>query len=135
MPIPHVITRLNRWALNPLMRTFAGRIPPLAIVIHHGRRSGRRYETPVLAFPRGASVTFALTYGTDVDWLKNVMAEDGCRLVYRSRERELSRPRMLPAGKGHQRLPAPIRSILRLINVDDFLEMDKVPRDTGQAVA
>jgi hypothetical protein len=43
--------RINRAFTNPAMRTIAGRVPPLAIVQHLGRRSGQSYRTPVLAFP------------------------------------------------------------------------------------
>jgi hypothetical protein len=43
--------RINRAFTNPVMRTVAGAMAPLAIVEHLGRGSGRRYRTPVLAFP------------------------------------------------------------------------------------
>lgn len=44
----------------------------LAEVEHVGRRSGRTYRNPVNAFRDGDHVTFALTYGRRVDWLRNV---------------------------------------------------------------
>lgn len=123
MPIPKAITGFNRRILNPVMSLLAKRAPLMAVVVHRGRRSGQRYETPVLAFTRAATVTIALTYGTDVDWLKNVRAGGGCRLIRRGREREAVRPRMLLPDEGRRRVPAPIRVALRLLNVDEFLEL------------
>ncbi|MGH6915188.1 MAG: nitroreductase family deazaflavin-dependent oxidoreductase [Geminicoccales bacterium] len=123
MPLPDALARINRRVTNPLMRRIAGRAPLMAIVVHHGRRSGRRYETPVLAFGRGPTVTIALTYGADVDWLKNVRAADGCTLIQRGRARELSGPRMLPPAEGRRRMPALVRLILGLLHVDGFIEL------------
>jgi deazaflavin-dependent oxidoreductase (nitroreductase family) len=123
MPLPSWLARFNRRAANPLMRRIASYAPMMAIVVHRGRRSGRRYETPVLAFSRGPVVTIALTYGADVDWLKNVRAAGGCTLIQRGRARDLAGPRTLPPDEGRRRMPGPVRAILRLINVEGFIEL------------
>lgn len=127
MPLPEALARFNRKATNPLMRRIAGRAPFMAIVVHRGRRSGRRYETPVLAFSSGPRVTIALTYGADVDWLKNVRAAGGCTLIQRGRARELAGLRMLPP-EGRQRMPVPVRLILGLLHVDGFIELTERER-------
>ena len=54
MPIPISVGRVNRAFTNRFMRFFAGWVPPLAIVEHTGRRSDRRYRTPIMAFRSGA---------------------------------------------------------------------------------
>ena len=41
---------------------------------HRGRTSGRAYQTPINVFRRGDAYLFFLTYGADVDWVKNVLA-------------------------------------------------------------
>jgi len=46
--------RVNRVFTNPLMGTFAWLVPPLAVVHHAGRKSGRPYRTPVVAFKAAA---------------------------------------------------------------------------------
>ena len=82
MPIPHLVTRTNKRYVNPLVLRVSSRVPPFATVHHRGRRSGRPFTTPVLAFreppsataPRKVRVIIALTYGSDVDWLRNVEA-------------------------------------------------------------
>jgi deazaflavin-dependent oxidoreductase (nitroreductase family) len=132
MPLPQALARFNRRAANPLMRKLASRAPLMALVVHRGRRTGRRYETPVLAFTRGAVVTIALTYGADVDWLKNVKAAEGCTLIRRGRRLELTGPRILPPDEGRRRMPGPIRAILRLLDVDGFIELTERNRAGNQ---
>lgn len=127
MPIPKGITKVNRRFLNPVMRHLAARMPGIAVVVHRGRKSGRRYEAPVLIFMQGERATLALTYGSDVDWLKNVMAAGGCRLIRRGREREATDPQRISTEEGMRRMPAPIRMILQLFNVDEFVEMTEAP--------
>ena len=77
MPIPKSIAKFNKHVTNRLFLIFAGRLSPFAIVNHVGRRSGRGYRTPILAFPTEAGFVFALTYGRDVDWVRNLLAADG----------------------------------------------------------
>ncbi|MEZ4570554.1 MAG: hypothetical protein R2849_09560 [Thermomicrobiales bacterium] len=36
---------------------------------------------------------------------------------------------MLSPAEGRRRMPLPIRMLLRLLNVDDFLELTKCPSD------
>jgi deazaflavin-dependent oxidoreductase (nitroreductase family) len=123
VPFPKRITSFNHRVANPIMRKLAVHAPGMAVVNHRGRRSGKRYETPVLIFANGKQITLALTYGTDVDWLKNVRAANGCRLVRRGRVRDAKNPRMLSTEEGMRRMPAPIRWILRLSNVREFVEL------------
>jgi hypothetical protein len=50
MNLPRFMRRMNRVFTNPLMRTVAWRVRPLAVVHHVGRKSGRPYRAPVVAF-------------------------------------------------------------------------------------
>src|SRR5690349_15459491 len=95
MPLPRALARFNRRITNPLVRRFAGRLPPLGLVLHRGRRSGREYRTPVMAFPTGDRVTFALTHGPEVDWVRNVLEAGGCHLVYGGRTLSLREPHLV----------------------------------------
>jgi deazaflavin-dependent oxidoreductase (nitroreductase family) len=95
------LTRLNRQLFNPVVRTFAGRRrSPVAVVEHHGRRSGRRYRTPVLAFRVEDGYVVALFYGADRDWVRNVLAARSCTLERGGRRVELTAPRMLDISDG-----------------------------------
>jgi len=93
-------------------------------VEHHGRTTGTRYRTPVLTFRSAETFVVALTYGADVDWVKNVLAEGGCRLIYKGRSIDLGSPRI---GGAELSAPVPgwIRSALSLIAVEDYLTMSE----------
>ncbi len=56
MHIPRFMRHLNRVLTNPVLGTFAWLVPPLAVVHHVGRKSGRAYRTPVVAFRSDAGV-------------------------------------------------------------------------------
>jgi deazaflavin-dependent oxidoreductase (nitroreductase family) len=120
MPLPDGLARFNRRVTNPFMRTFAGRMPGMAIVEHLGRSSGRQYRTPVNAFRTDDGCAIALTYGPDRDWVKNVQAAGGCTLRQRGRRVELGHPQIV-AGTGL--LPTPVRAVLRVLNADSVLRL------------
>src|SRR6266508_1110713 len=112
MPLPQGLGRFNRLVTNPVTRTFAGRVPGFAIVVHRGRTSGRRYRTPVNAFARpDGGYTLALTYGPDAQWVRNVLAQGGCTLEATGRrgQRRAEYPRALErCSTGRRtRRPAP----------------------------
>ena len=121
MPFPRPLARINRRVTNPVARLVAGRLPPLAIVEHRGRRSGAAYRTPVMAFRDGDRFAVALTYGPDADWVRNVLAEGGCTLEHGRRRLPLTAPHLLHGETGRERLPLPVRLALRLLRVDDYL--------------
>ena len=81
--------------INPLTRRFAGWLPSFAILTHVGRRSGRSHRTPINVFRRGDHYLFALTYGSKVDWVKNVLAAGGCDMQTRGRHIRLVEPEVI----------------------------------------
>jgi deazaflavin-dependent oxidoreductase (nitroreductase family) len=68
------VKRLNKYVENPLQLRFSGRSGLVATVHHVGRRSEKRYATPVMAYRSDDGVVIPLPYGTDVDWLRNVLS-------------------------------------------------------------
>jgi deazaflavin-dependent oxidoreductase (nitroreductase family) len=113
---------------NPVSRRFAGHLPGFAILVYVGRRSGRTYRTPMNVFRHGDEYVFALTYGSDVQWVKNVLAAGGCELETMGRKVRLIDPRLFVDPK--QRLmPLPVRLFLRVMRVTEFLLMRPAPTD------
>ena len=123
MPIPKSIARFNRFVTNPLARLVAGWAPGFAVIRHRGRKSGTVYSTPVNIFRVGDEFIIALTYGSDVDWLKNVMAAGGCTVRYRNREIPLVDPFAMTTGEGMSKMPAAVKAILRTANVTEFIRL------------
>ena len=74
MPIPYPIRAFNKVVTHRLTGPFAARLPWFGVLVHVGRRSGRTYRTPINAFRTRGGYVFALTYGADTDWLRNVRA-------------------------------------------------------------
>jgi deazaflavin-dependent oxidoreductase (nitroreductase family) len=122
MPIPKVVGRWNKAGLNRLIRHIAPWMPGLGVVIHRGRRSGRRYETPVEVFPAADGYVLALTYGPDTDWVKNVLAAGGCELRTRGRIIRLGSPRLFHDENRSSIRPLE-RQVLRALRVTDFLSL------------
>jgi deazaflavin-dependent oxidoreductase (nitroreductase family) len=122
MPLPRSIARANRRVTNHLLGGLARRLPGFGIVVHTGRRSRRQYRTPVNVFRRGDRYVIALTYGSNADWVRNVLADDGCTLETRGQTLRLSRPRLFH-DESRRHVPAPVRLILGIVNVSDFLEL------------
>ena len=126
MPIPRPVARLNRAGLNRLTRRIAPLAPGMGVVIHRGRRSGRRYQTPVNVFRTPDGYRFALTYGPESDWVKNVLAADGCKLRTRGRTVALVSPRLVHDESRSGIRPLE-RAVLRLLGVADFLSAKTAP--------
>jgi deazaflavin-dependent oxidoreductase (nitroreductase family) len=85
---------VNRY-LNPVLRPVVKRLPGFAILSHTGRKSGRTYRTPVNVFRRDDHYFFFLTYGSDSQWVKNVLATGSCSIQTRGRVIELVEPELV----------------------------------------
>ncbi|WP_456846887.1 nitroreductase family deazaflavin-dependent oxidoreductase [Cellulomonas sp. P5_C6] len=127
MPIPLWVTRVNRRVTNPVMERFSDWLPPLATLHHVGRRSGRRFRTPVFAFTTPRGIVIALTYGPDVQWLQNIEAGGEARLVRRGQAFVLSDPQRLHGPDGARWMPPVIRAALALMDADEFVMLDAAP--------
>ena len=72
-------------------RAFAERVPPFVVVHHVGRKSGKPYLTPVVAFAGQDEqatrvVASPLVWGSDADWCRNIRAAGSYTLTRRRRE-------------------------------------------------
>ena len=121
MPLPKSLARFNRHVTNRVSRAFAGHAPMFAIVEHRGRRSGREYHTPVNAFRVDGGVRFALTYGSDADWVRNVRAAGEFRAQIRGRTLTLVDPQLRHDASAAWAPPG-VRQILRAIGAGDYLD-------------
>ena len=122
MPLPRAVARINRRVTNRLLTGLATRLPGFGVVVHTGRRSRRQYRTPVNVFRRGDRFTIAVMYGINADWVRNVLAEGGCALETRGRTLRLSHPQLIH-DENRQAVPPPVRFVLGLVNVSDFLRL------------
>jgi deazaflavin-dependent oxidoreductase (nitroreductase family) len=101
-----VIAHINKYVTNPLQRLWAPWLPYMAVIEHTGRKSGKPYRTPVMAFVDSKSVSVVLNYGEHSDWVRNVRAAGSAQLVHRGRHYRLTNPRIIPATDQKARLVA-----------------------------
>ena len=74
------------------------------------------------AFVAAGGYVVALTYGTDSDWIKNVLAAGGCELVTRGRTVRLTAPELFH-DETRRHVPRPVRPILGMFGVSDFMRL------------
>lgn len=94
LKLPRALARFNRVVTNRIQGQWAWLLPPWAVVCHRGRRSGRRYRTPVNAYKRGRRLAIVILYGEESDWVRNVLAGGG-QVVRAGRTYDLIAPEVL----------------------------------------
>jgi len=126
MPAPRWLARANRTGLNRVTRFIAPWAPGWAVVIHRGRKSGRIFRTPLWAFRRQGGYVIALTYGSDTDWLRNVLAAGGCELETRRRRYQVRSPRVYRDENAADMPPFIQFMLRRVIKATEFASLDVV---------
>jgi deazaflavin-dependent oxidoreductase (nitroreductase family) len=121
VPLPTSMTRFNRSVTNRVMKPFARHAPKFGVVIAYGRTSGTRYETPVNVFAANDGVLIALSYGEDVDWLKNVLAAGGCEVVRSGRAEHFESPIVVGADEALVFVPSACHPVFRALGISKFL--------------
>lgn len=114
---PRWMPQWNRRLTNRVQGAWAPYLPPWAMIQHVGRRSGKAYETPVMALRHRGSYAVALPYGSHTDWVRNVFAAGGCRMRRGGRVVELTRPRVVtdPADGALPRALRPVAGRLGVL--------------------
>ncbi|QIS14119.1 nitroreductase family deazaflavin-dependent oxidoreductase [Nocardia arthritidis] len=106
------VARFNRQVTNRLVGRWAGSLPPWAVVVHRGRKSGKSYRTPVLARVADGRVLIAVLYGARTDWLRNIAAAGGGELIRSGKRYRLESPAVLDR-RDRDTLPPVSRQLFR----------------------
>jgi deazaflavin-dependent oxidoreductase (nitroreductase family) len=105
---------------NRLARILAGR-RLYALLRHTGRRSGKRFETPVVAWKTRSGILVPIAWGTKADWYRNTVAAGGCDIRLRGRWYHCATPRVVARAEALAYLAEPMRTVVRLGPVRQFL--------------
>ena len=98
-PLRNALRQLTR-VMRPLALRSAGKEGSAnSVITHVGRRSGRVYQTPVVAVAHGDSFLIALPYGERTDWLKNVLAKGSATLITGGKTYQVDRPEVIPMAE------------------------------------
>ncbi|MBB2770982.1 MULTISPECIES: nitroreductase family deazaflavin-dependent oxidoreductase [Mycolicibacterium] len=123
-----VVRTFNKYVLNPVMRLPAGRKHWYASVIRHtGRRSGKTYTTPVVAEQVADGFVIPLPYGTDVDWLRNVVTAGRATIVSGGRTVEVVDPQVIDAATAAPHLSARRRRTFERFGIERFVRLMAAP--------
>jgi deazaflavin-dependent oxidoreductase (nitroreductase family) len=125
------LAKINIAFTNRITGLFAGSLPGFGILTHVGRKSGKVYRTPVNVFRASNGFIIALTYSSQSEWVKNVLAADGCELQTRGSKYQLSAPKVVH-DPTRRRFPIPVRLVLRIVGADEYMELS-TSRSRGAA--
>ena len=114
--------RFTTHLFNPATLLFFGRLPGCGILTHIGRTSGHRFRVPIFVLRRGDDYVFALTYGSESHWVKNIVAAGGCELRARGRDVRLAEPEVF-VDQTRRLMPLPYRLAGRAVGATEFLRM------------
>jgi deazaflavin-dependent oxidoreductase (nitroreductase family) len=112
--MPAWLPAFNRRVTNRVQGIYAPYIPPLAVVIHVGRSSGRVYTTPVTAQLYDGKLAIPLPYSAEAQWVKNLLAAGRGEMIRRGRRFAFTQPRILTAPDGEALPPLIARAARRM---------------------
>jgi len=118
------LAKINIAFTNRVTGLFAGWLPGFGILTHVGRRSGKVYRTPVNVFRASNGFIIALTYSSQSEWVKNVLASGWCELTTRGKKYQLSAPNVV-RDPTRRLFPIPLRLVLRTVGADEYIELSK----------
>jgi deazaflavin-dependent oxidoreductase (nitroreductase family) len=116
------LAKFNIAVTNRITGLFAGWLPGFGILTHVGRKSGKVYRTPINVFRISSGFIIALTYSSQSEWVKNVLAARGCELKTRGRKYQLSSPTVMH-DPTRRRFPFLVSIVLRLVGADEYMEL------------
>lgn len=107
--------------LNPRIQRMARRVPPLAVLHHRGRKSGRGYDTPVQAYRTTTGFLIGLAYDSNAQWARNLLAAGTGELTRAGHTYTLTNPRRR-GPEALRDLPAPVALMMRSLGINAFME-------------
>jgi len=111
-----------RRTLNHLTLAIArSRLGPFAIVRVAGRRTGIVRDTPIVAAPIDGGFMLELTYGSDVQWYRNVRAAGGCVIVRHRSEHRIIRVEEVDTATGLAAFGPAAQGLLRMLRREHFV--------------
>jgi len=116
------LAKFNIAVTNRITGLFAGWLPGFGILTHVGRKSGKVYRTPINVFRISSGFIIALTYSSNSEWVKNVLAAGGCELKTRGKKYRLFAPTVVHDST-RLRFPILVRLVLRLVGAEEYMEL------------
>ena len=129
MRVPRAVAHFNRRVTNPAARAITPWLPGLGTLEHIGRKSGKRYRTPLLVFKTRDGFVILIGYGLESDWLKNVLAGGPSVLRKRLTAVALTSPQIVSKAEAATLVTPASRLFYRLFPYNEAaLVLTKTPR-------
>jgi deazaflavin-dependent oxidoreductase (nitroreductase family) len=125
----NTVRRTSR-AMKPLVMRSAGTPgAPASVIRHVGRTTGRPYETPVGAVAIDDGFVIALPYGSNTDWLKNVLASGSAVIVDEGSTHEVDQPEVVSLAVEALSFSPQDQRAHRLFGVEQCLRVRRITSD------
>jgi deazaflavin-dependent oxidoreductase (nitroreductase family) len=122
--------KLQRSMSNPMTMKTAGTAgSSYSVIRHRGRKSGREYETPVGVVAVRDAFLIALPYGSQTNWVRNVLAGGSAGVVHEGRTCAVDRPEVVPMRDVEAAFSTSDRRSFRLFDVRECLRVRRA--DSG----
>lgn len=123
MPMPTVVRHINKHVFNRWEMARGNR----PVLVHVGRTSGKRYQTPLEPRPTPGGYAFILMYGAaKTDWVKNTLHSGGATLLVNGEEVRLSNPLVVVGERGWIDVPKNDERPPEMLKITEILRMDVI---------
>lgn len=95
MRVPRAVAKFNRRFTNPLALALGGWAPTMGVLEHVGRKSGKRYRTPLNIFDTADGYVVLIGYGAESHWVQNVLASGSATIHKRGKTVRALDPRVV----------------------------------------
>lgn len=110
--MPSWLPGVNKAFINRVQALWAPYVPPYAVIVHKGRKTGTEYRTPVMAFRSGSAIAVPLPYGERTDWARNLLAAGRGGVERLGRLHRVVEPRVV---SGPDELPPLLKPLTRYV--------------------
>jgi deazaflavin-dependent oxidoreductase (nitroreductase family) len=127
------VTKRLAKVLNPVLGKIAalGWIPVWGVVVHTGRKSGRRFATPIALAKTNDGFVIPLPWGASTDWCRNVVAAGGGVVRWGGVDHIVRDPEVIDAAQAAPAFPRLIERLIPVIGIRRFLRVREVPAATA----
>lgn len=102
MRVPRAVANVNRRITNPLALAFGGWAPTVGSLEHVGRKSGKRYRTPLNIFDTDDGYVILIGYGLQSHWLTNVLASGEATIHKHGKTVPVTDPRVMSKAEAEK---------------------------------
>ena len=100
MRVPRAVAKFNRRITNPLALKIGLWAPTLGSLEHVGRKSRKRYRTPLNIFDTDDGFVMLIGYGPESHWVKNVLAGGPATIRKHGKTVAVADPRLASKAEG-----------------------------------